>query len=358
MSTDVIEGGRVAQPEDPVDPTEPGGRARLASVWAELRRVSGRSTGVIAGLVILCIYLAITEPIFATWGNITNVVAGNSVILVLAIGATFVILSGGIDLSTAAAGAAAGMVFGLLLEHGAGGLLAVLGTLAFGLLLGFVNGFLISYIKIPFLVVTLGTLSVFESFGLVVNGGKTINTFSLGGFSAVYKFTLNDVAGIPYLLIFDVILVVVAALVLRFTSLGRSIYAIGSNSEAARLNGINVARTTLLVYVIAGLCAGIGALVQVGRLTGASPNIDSTLLLTVIAAVLIGGTAYTGGEGGVGGTVLGVLFLGIIQNGLTLSDVSTFWRGTVNGVVLIVAVALGVARDRGWLRLPGGLRRG
>jgi ribose transport system permease protein len=339
-------------------PSHDAAPSRAASVWSEIQRVSGRSTGVIAGLVILCIYLAATQPVFATWGNVTNVVAGNSVVLLLAIGATFVILSGGIDLSTAAAGAATAIIFGELLSAGVGALVAVAGTLAFGLFLGAVNGVLISYLKIPFLVVTLGTLSIFESFALVVSSGKTINTFTLDGFEPVYKFTLDDVAGVPYLLIFDVVVVVVAALVLRYTSFGRGVYAIGSNSEAARLNGINVARTTLMVYVIAGLCAGLAALVQVGRLTGASPNIDSTLLLTVIAAVLIGGTAYTGGEGGVGGTVLGVLFLGVIQNGLTLTDVSTFWRGTVNGLVLIVAVALGVGRDRGWFRLPKGGRRG
>jgi len=139
--------------------------------------------------------------------------------------------------------------------------------------------------------------------------------------------------------------------VLRYTTFGRRVYAVGSNRDAARNNGIEVARITLAVYTIAGLSAGAASIIQVGRLTGAGPTMDPTLLLTVIAAVLIGGTAYTGGEGGVGGTVVGVLFLGVIQNGLTLSDVSSFWRGTVNGLVLIAAVGLGVARERGWLRL-------
>ena len=104
----------------------------------------------------------------------------------------------------------------------------------------------------------------------------------------------------------------------------------------------------LLTYAIAGLAAGLASMVQVGRLTGASPQADPTLLLTVIAAVLIGGTAYTGGEGGVLGTLIGVLFLGVVQNGLTLSDVSSFWQGTVSGVILIAAVGLGVLRERGW----------
>ncbi|MCO8277540.1 ABC transporter permease [Actinoplanes sp. TRM 88003] len=332
----------------------PSGRSGPGALLAGVWRASGNSTGVLAGLILLVIFLSISQPIFLTWGNITNIVASNSVVLVLAVGATFVIIAGGLDLSTASAAAVTGMTYGLLLQHGQGALVAVGGALLVGLLLGVINGVLISYVKISFLVVTLGTLSVFESAALVMSQGKTINVFAIENFKPIYNITNGEVAGIPYVLIFDIVLVVVAALVLRYTTFGRGVYALGSNREAARLNGINVDRTTLSVFVIAGLAAAVASLIQVGRLTGASPGIDSTLLLTVVAAVLIGGTAYTGGAGGVGGTVLGVLFLGVIQNGLTLSSVSSFWRGTVNGVVLIVAVALGVARDRGWLRLNRG----
>jgi ribose/xylose/arabinose/galactoside ABC-type transport system permease subunit len=347
VSRPVVAGGTRAAPGG-----EPGSRG--AALLGGLLSASRRSTGVIIGLVLLCLYMAVTEPVFLTWGNITNVIASNTVVLILAVGATLVIISGGIDLSTASAAALTGMTFGLLLQGGHGFLVALLGTLVVGLLLGFVNGVLIAYVKVSFLVVTLGTLSVFESLALVVNDGGTVNAFSLPGFAPINDLTSGEVAGIPYLLLLDAVIVVVAALVLRYTTFGRAVYAIGSNPEAARLNGVDVARTTLSVYVLAGLFAALASLVQVGRLTGASPNIDSTLLLTVIAAVLIGGTAYTGGEGGVGGTVLGVLFLGVIQNCLTLSDVSSFWRGTVNGVVLVAAVTLGVARDRGWLSVSRG----
>ncbi|MFF4625149.1 ABC transporter permease [Nonomuraea jabiensis] len=326
--------------------TAPGGAAA-----PRRRRLSlGGSAGIVAGLVILCGYLAITQPIFLTWGNLTNIVLSNSVILLLAIGATFVIIAGGIDLSAASAATACAMVLGLGLSGGLGAITALLLTLAAGLLIGLVNGVLISYLRISFLVVTLGTLSILESVALVSNQGTTISVFALETFQGVYHFTLNRVGGIPLLMIFDVAVVAAAVIVLRYTPFGRSVFAIGSNPEAARLNGINVAFTMLGVYLIAGLAGALAGVVQVGRLTAASPAVDSTLLLTVIAAVLIGGTAYTGGEGGVGGTVLGVLFLGVIQNGLTLSEVSTFWRGTVNGLVLIVAVALGVVRHGGVFR--------
>jgi len=316
--------------------------------FAVLRHALGKQVGLLAGLTVLIVFLGITEPIFLTWGNLTNIAGANSVILILALGSTFVIISGGLDLSIAAAAAAVGMMFGLLLQAGVNPVLTIVVTLIIGLMLGAFNGVLISYAKISFLVVTLGTLAVYTSVALLLNDGATINVFGYESFQPIYRFILGNFAGIPYLLMMDVVLVVLAALVLKYSSFGRKIYAIGSNREAARLNGINVARTTFAVFTLSGLSAGIASIVQVGRLTGAGPTIDPTLLLTVIAAVLIGGTAYTGGAGGVGGTVLGVIFLGVIQNGLTLSGVSSFWRGTVNGFVLIAAVGIGVARDQGW----------
>lgn len=312
------------------------------------RHVLGKHIGLLAGLVILIAFLGVTQPVFLTWGNLTNIAGSNSVVLILAIGSTFVIISGGIDLSVAAAASAAGMIFGLLLQAGVGPVFTIVAILIVGLILGAINGVLISYLKISFLVVTLGTLAIYESAALLLNNGATINVFSFDSFQPIYEFILGGFLGIPNLILLDAALVIFAALVLKFSAFGRRVYAIGSNREAARLNGIDVARTTLAVYMISGLSAGIASIVQVGRLTGAGPTIDPTLLLTVIAAVLIGGTAYTGGEGGVGGTVLGVIFLGAIQNALTLSDVSAFWRGTVNGLVLIAAVGIGVARDQGW----------
>ncbi|MFC0449915.1 ABC transporter permease [Rhodococcus jostii] len=322
--------------------------SRRPQVLGVVARAASRNTGVLAGLAVLSIFMTLTQPVFLTWGNITNIVGANSVVLVLAIGATFVIISAGIDLSAASAAALAGMSFGVFLNLGWGATSAVSGTLLVGLVLGLINGVLIAYARVPFLVVTLGTLSIFGSLALVLKQGQTINTFSLPGFQPVYRFVSGEVAGITYLLIFDMLVVSCAAFTLRYTSFGRAVFAVGSNAEAAHLNGINIARTVLSIYVLAGMFAALASLIQVGRLTGASPNIDANLLLTVIAAVLIGGTAYSGGEGGVGGTVLGVLFLGVIQNALTLSDVSTFWRGTVNGLVLIAAVTLGVARQHGW----------
>lgn len=331
----------------PASPSETAA-VRARSARDLLGRLSlGRYTGVLVALAVVCVYLSITQEVFLTWDNLMNIVKANTVIFVLAVGATFVIIAAGIDLSTASATAASAMILGLTLQAGWGIALVLIVTILFGVALGLLNGFMITKLKISFLVVTLGTLSIYQSFALVVNGGATISLFGKPGFGVIADFVNTKVGPFPLLLVFNVLLLLAAGGVLRYTGYGRALFAVGSNPEAARLNGINVGRVVLIAYTIAGLCAGIASIVQVGRLTGASAQSDPTLLLTVIAAVLIGGTAYTGGEGGVLGTVIGVIFLGVVQNGLTLSDVSAFWQGTVSGAILISAVGLGVLRERG-----------
>jgi ribose/xylose/arabinose/galactoside ABC-type transport system permease subunit len=308
---------------------------------------------VIAALVIVCVFLAATQPVFLTWTNFRSIVGGNTVILILAVGETFVIISGGIDLSTASATTATGMVLGLTLEHGWSLVPALLVTLVFGVVIGLANGVLITRFKISFLVVTLGALSIWQSFALIVDSGGTIAVFSVAGFKPIGDLVNNGIGPISLLMIFDVVLVVVAGGILRVTRFGRAVFAVGSNAEAARLNGVNVAGVLTGVYALAGLAAGAAAVISVGRLTAAASQSDPNLLLEVLAAVLIGGTSFTGGEGGIFGTVVGVLFLGAVQNGLILSNVSAFWQGTVSGVVLIAAVGLSALRNRGW-KLRGG----
>ncbi|WP_329140219.1 ABC transporter permease [Streptomyces sp. NBC_01476] len=304
----------------------------------------GDTGGVLVALIVLVVVSSIAQPAFFTWPNLMNIVGANSVAMSLGIGSTFVIIAGGIDLSVVSMTAAAGMGLGLLLDSGAPTAVCVLGTLVVGAGLGVVNGVLISRLKISFLVVTLGMASIAASLALVVHNGSTVNVFAKPHFGPVHTFATGDVGSVPVILIFDVVLVLLAAGVLGYTRFGRSVFAVGSNAEAARLNGINVKNTTAIVYTLAGLGAGIGSVVQVGRLTGASPQIDPSLLNGVLAAVLIGGTSFSGGKGSIWGTVLGVLFLGVVQNIMTLADISSFWRQAVNGLLLILAVGLGAAR--------------
>lgn len=336
--------------ELPTDLPAPGSHSSKRGRARGVRLSLGRQTGVVIALLVVCVYLTATQPVFLTWNNVCNIVASNSVILVLAIGATFVIISGGFDLSAASVTTACGMGLGVALQHGAPFIVALVVPLVLGLLIGFINGILISWVKMSFLVVTLAAMSIYSSASLVTNDGSTISVYGTKGFGLIYDFLNERAGGIPYVMIFDVLLVLVAGGVLRYTPFGRSLFAVGSNPEAARINGVNVVGVILAIYTLAGVTAGIGSLVQVGRLTGASPDVDPTQIMTVIAAVLIGGTAFSGGEGGVLGTTVGVLFLGVVADGLTLSQVSAFWQGCVNGAILLLAVVITTARDRGWIK--------
>jgi ribose/xylose/arabinose/galactoside ABC-type transport system permease subunit len=310
----------------------------------------GEHTGLLLAFAAVVIYFWSTQSIFMTWANITNLVSSNSVVLVLAIGATFVVISGGIDLSTASATTLAGMCLGFTLQDKASFVVGLIVVLLAGVGLGLLNGILIAWVRMSFLVVTLGTMTIYSSIAQVSHQGHTISVFSEPGFKPLMTFATGKVGSIPYIMIFDIALALIAGGVLRYTSYGRSLFAVGSNVEAARINGISVTRITLYTYVLAGLSAGVGALLQVGRLSGASATTDPTLMMAVLAAVLLGGTAFSGGEGGIFGTVIGVLFLGVITNGLTISQVSAFWQGTVNGGILLLAVLISTARSRGWFK--------
>jgi ribose transport system permease protein len=328
-----------------------GGRSHIRGRLAHLlRRASlARLAGVVVALLAICSYLWATEPQFMTSSNWSNIVESQAVVGILALGMTFVVLTAGFDLSVSSMTAAAAVFTGIVLEHGAGWPVAVLVAVGSGVGLGLFNGSLIGFARIPFFVVTLGTLSIYQSVALLASGsGETISFLPFTKFNPVSNVVNGSTGPVPTILIVLVVMYLAGAFVLRYTGFGRSVYAVGSNRDAARLAGIPVTGTLVAVYTFAGLTVGLGALAQTGRLTAAAPTADPNLMLTVVAAVLIGGTAFTGGDGGLLGTAIGVLFLGVIADGLSLSSISSFWQGAVSGVILIVAVGLGVLRDYGW----------
>jgi ribose transport system permease protein len=331
-------------------PAAERGRPSLgaASLGLARRLALSRYTGVLLGIVAIVVYLSITEPVFLTWDNWQNIIRSQAVVLTLAAGMTFVVLTGGIDLSIASATVGSSMILGLAIQHGAPWWLGCLAGIGMGVGFGLANGVMIGVLGIPFFVVTLGTLSIYQSIALLTTNGETISLFAIPEFDSVQTLINGETGPFPNVLLLALALYLVGSFVLHLTPFGRSVYAVGSNPDAARLTGINVRTVLVAVYAIAGLTAGFAAVVQTGRLTAAGPQVDPNLMLSVIAAVLIGGTAFTGGDGGLLGTAIGVMFLGLVQNGLQLSSVSTFWQGTVSGSILILAVGLGVLRDVGW----------
>jgi ribose/xylose/arabinose/galactoside ABC-type transport system permease subunit len=309
-------------------------REYAAGLWS----ATSRYAVVLLLLVGIVVFFSVTQPDFLSQANIENLLTSSSILFVVSIGMTFVVLTGGIDLSVGSLLALSGIVLSELF-NGAGlpaGVAVLLTCLVAAAIGGAVNGVLIGRVGLSFFVVTLGTLSVYR--GVVNIWSDTETTYIASSF--VDSIAFGKLLGIAYPIWIMLVTYLVALAVLRWTYFGRDVYAVGGNITAARLSGINVAQTLIMVYAIAGLCAGIGGVIQAGRLGAASPLVGDTTPLAAAAAVLLGGTSFLGGVGGVTGTAVGVLFIGTLQNGLSIAAVSSFWQQVVTGVILIVAIAI------------------
>ena len=309
----------------------------LARRGRSLRAVN-QYAGVLTVLVGLVVLLSLTQDRFLTVQNWVNIAESNAVLLVVAVGLTFVLLVGGIDLSVGGMMALSAVVLYELVTAGMSPPLAILLTVGAAFALGFlVNGLLIGWVGLSFLVVTIGTASAYRGVASVRTGGQSQSLFAS---TYLIDFGRTRVAGIPAIIVVAGVVLVLGILLLRYTGFGRMVYATGGNPEAARFAGINVNLIRVAVYGISGGLAGLAAVLDVTRLTSASPQAGLGIELTAGAAVLLGGTSFTGGRGSLLGTLLGVAFLGVLTNGLTLAGISPFWSGIVSGVVLIVAIAV------------------
>jgi ribose transport system permease protein len=327
----------------------PGARARVSSGAAEAWTAASRFAVVALMLLVIFVVFSVTQADFLTSSNIQNLLSSVSILFVISIGMTFVVLTGGIDLSVGSLLALSGLVLSKLFNGvGLPIVLAVLITIVAGALIGgCVNGVLIGRVGLSFFVVTLGTLSLYRGIVNIWSGTKTTYINS----SLMNDIGFRHVLGLPVPIWIMIVVYLVAFVVLRWTYFGRDVYAVGGNIEAARLSGINVPRTLMLVYAIAGLAAAIGGIVQAARLGASSPLVGDSTPLDAAAAVLLGGTSFLGGVGGVTGTAAAVLFIGTLQNGLSIAGVSSFWQQVVTGAILIVAISIDrIQRDPGRFR--------
>lgn len=305
------------------------------------------ATGPLISLVVLVVLLSFLSPYFLEVNNLFNVFQQITVLAIIALGATMVILSGGIDLSVGSVAALSGMIAGVTFgDLGLPMPVSIVLALLVGGAAGAVNGLLIVYGKVPPFVATLAMLSVARGLTLVLSDGQPVSGFP-DWFRALGTVDLFGI--IPGVVILVVVLYAIGAFYLKYRPSGRSIYAVGGNEEVARLSGVNVGLLKLRVYTIAGALAGLGGLVLTSRLNSAQPTAGAGLELDVIAAVVIGGTSLSGGVGTVIGTLIGALIIGVLRNGLNLLDVSSFWQQVVIGVVIAGAVmvdTLGRRRSR------------
>ncbi len=293
-------------------------------------------------LIALFVFLSLASPYFLTAINLSSVVRQTAVINIMALGMTLVIVSGGIDLSVGAILAFSGTIGTMCMISGWGVGGGIVAGLLCGLAWGLANGSLITSLKIPPFIVTLGTLGIARGLTLIISGGLPVvglpREFSFLGEGTVF--------GVPFVLLVLLVCAVITYLILHSTKLGRYTYAIGSNKEAAVYAGIPVAGYTIAVYAISGMLTGVSSMIEASRLMTGQPTAGQGYELLVIAAVVIGGGSLTGGEGSVVGTLIGAFIMGLLANGSDLLGINPYLQQAIIGSVIIVAVALDEARKR------------
>jgi ribose transport system permease protein len=299
----------------------------------------GRQFGTLLGLIALVIVLWILTPYFLTISNLLNIAQQTAINAIIAVGMTFVIIAAGIDLSVGSILAFSGVVLASVLHTGLPMPLAIIIGLGIGLLCGLLNGFLITYGRLPPFISTLGMMSVARGAALLYSNGRPIS-----GFSPSFRFlATGEVFHIPMPVITMIFVYIIAHFVLTKTKLGRYTYAIGGNEEAALLSGVNVKFHKAMVYGICGMLSGLAAVILTARLNSAQPIAGIMYELDAIAATVIGGTSLMGGEGTIIGTLIGAFIMGVLRNGLNLLGVSSFIQQIVIGSVIIIAVLVDMA---------------
>jgi len=293
--------------------------------------------GALIALVLVCIFAAYRYDRFLTEFNLSNVLRQNSMLGLVALGMTFVIITGGIDLSVGSFVAVAGVLAALLANRGT--LFAVVAAVAFTSLLGLVNGLVIAKARIQPFIATLAMMIAARGLALVYTGEQSVKAETASGsFSGLGR---GAVGFLPVPVLILIVAYVIGWLVLNHTRFGRHIYAVGDNEEAARLMGLNVNRVVIGVYTLSGALAGLAGVILSSRLGTGQPVAGTGWELDAIAAVVVGGTLLTGGQGGVGSTLVGVLLLGVIFNLFNLEGtISPWWQLVLRGLILLVVVVI------------------
>jgi ribose transport system permease protein len=303
---------------------------------------SGRLLGTFAGLIALCVTLWVATPHFLTVSNLRNVLEQTAINAIVAVGMTFVIISGGIDLSVGSVLALSGIALGSALQAGAAVPVAIALALAVGLGCGLVNGVLVTFGRLPPFIATLGMMSVARGAALMLAEGRPISGFDDG----FRMLATERVLTMPAPAIIAALIYAMAHFVLAHTVFGRATYAIGGNEEAARLSGVHVRYHKTAIYGVAGLMSAAAAVILTARLNSAQPTAGTMYELDAIAATVIGGTSLLGGEGTIMGALIGALIMGVLRNGLNLLNVSSFFQQVVIGVVIIGAVLVDMSLKR------------
>jgi ribose transport system permease protein len=327
-------------------------RSRTSGLQARLFGPSARQKLLaFASLVLLIVFFSFASPAFAQIDNLLGILQATAVNGVLAIASTFVIITGGIDLSVGTLMTFCAVICGVFLTYwGLPMWVGVLAAIATGAVSGVVSGTLIAKMKIPPFIATLGMMMLLKGLSLVVSGTKPIYFNNTDNFSMISQDSLiGDFAPslpIPNAVLILFVLAIIASLVLTRTALGRYTFALGSNEEAVRLSGVNVDRWKISVYGLGGAICGVAGLLIASRLNSAQPALGQGYELDAIAAVVIGGTSLSGGTGTILGTIIGAFIMSVLTNGLRILSVAQEWQTVVTGVIIILAVYADILRRK------------
>jgi ribose/xylose/arabinose/galactoside ABC-type transport system permease subunit len=315
-----------------------------------VRRLVGRHTreewvdllAVPFALLLICIVLSIIAPEFLTAANLRDVLVQASVLAMVAFGMTFVILAGELDLSVGTGVALASVVSALVMRDSQSVVLGVLAGVATGVALGIANGAIVTQLRVPSFIATLGTLEIARGIALALTNGAVI----AGLPNSVSNIANGEFLGLSWPIWISAVVFVACVLILRRTTFGVRVLAVGGNREAARLSTVPVNRVRLLTFVITGVCVGISGVIVTARVSSGQPNTGNLLALTAIAAVVVGGTSLLGGRGSVTRTLWGILLISVVQNGLDLKGVNDDLQNVIIGLVFILAASTDLIRRR------------
>ena len=300
--------------------------------------------GILAGLLILCAVLSVMTTSFATVTNFFNVVRQVTINLFLACGMTYVILLSGIDLSVGSVIAVSGCISaGLITWNGMPVYVGILGGVLVGMLLGAVNAWIISSTNIPAFIVTLAMMNIGLGIARIYTKAQTISVLN-----DQYMFWgMGSIFGIPIQLFCIIAVVAVSSFILNRTQMGRHIYAVGGNKQAAQYSGIRVKKVTFFVFIYCSLLASLAGILTVGRTFTATMTLGESAEMDAISAVVLGGTSMNGGRGTISGTVIGAIVIGVLKNGMNLLGIDSSWQFIVQGIVILIAVYLDYLKQKG-----------
>ncbi len=298
-----------------------------------------------ASLIVLFIFFSIASPNFFQFDNVIGILLSTSVIGILALGATFIIITSGIDLSVGTVMTLCSVMAGIFITSmGLPVIIGVIGGILTGAVAGLLAGLAISKMRIPPFIATLAVMMIAKGLALVISGAAPIY------FTAIPSFTKiamgNIIPGVPNAIVIFFLMAIIGAILLNKTIIGRYTFAIGSNEEATRLSGVNVNKWKVIIYIIAGIFTGVAGIVMAARLNSAQPALGQGYELEAIAAVVIGGTSLSGGKGTILGTVIGALIMSVLTNGLRILSVPQEWQTVVVGAVILIAVYADVLRNK------------